>query len=301
MQSGLVFNIQRYCVHDGPGIRTTVFLKGCPLRCWWCHNPESQSAEPEIAFLEGRCIRCGQCTAVCPQARAAGHGEKPPGRPARCIRCGACVAACPSGARQMVGRRMSVEEVLAEVLKDRLFYDDSGGGVTFSGGEPLLQARFLEGLLAACRAQGIHTALDTSGYAPWEDLLRVAPLVDLFLYDLKVMDDQRHQEYTGVSNARILANLQGLGRVHGNIWVRVPVIPGFSDDAEQLEAAARLAASIPGVRRLDLLPFHRAGIHKWASLGQLREPPAQTPLSPEALEQTADRLRAFGLHVHTGG
>jgi len=205
MQNGLIFNIQRYCLQDGPGIRTTVFLKGCPLRCWWCHNPESQPPEPEIAVLSGRCTRCGECRRVCTQQGENGEEVKsgseahaaavsqdsadvtPVPASFRCIRCGACVDACPSHARQMIGRRTTVEEVMAEVLKDRIFYEDSGGGVTFSGGEPLFQAQFLRGLLEACRARGVHTALDTSGYAPEADLIAVAPLVDLFLYDVKII------------------------------------------------------------------------------------------------------------------
>jgi pyruvate formate lyase activating enzyme len=294
MQSGLVFNIQRYSIQDGPGIRTTVFLKGCPLRCWWCHNPESQAPEPEITVIETRCTQCGECLSACPQSAAGGFrgtdfqsvdaGTVPilaerkwdcPPSLVRCTRCGACVEACPTEARQLVGRRMTVDEVLAEVLKDRLFYDDSGGGVTFSGGEPLVQPEFLMGLLAACRARAIHTAVDTSGYAPQEQLLSAAGLTDLFLYDLKTMDDARHLECTGVSNAAILENLIALGRVHQNIWIRIPIIPGFNDDAEQLDAAARFVASIPAVRQVSLLPYHPTGIHKSRWLGRhVAQPPS---------------------------
>lgn len=304
MESGLIFNLQRYSLQDGPGIRTTAFLKGCPLHCWWCHNPESQSPEPELALQESRCTRCGECRTVCPQNASSdassGNGRELEGT-APCIRCGACVAACPSEARQMIGRRMGVDEVLAEILKDRIFYDDSGGGATFSGGEPLLQPRFLVELLAACRARGIHTAVDTCGYAPEEELLAIAPLTDLFLYDLKAIDDARHREFTGVSNALILKNLKALGRVHRNIWLRMPLVPGFNDDAEGLEAAARLAAAIPGVRQLNLLPYHKAGARKWQALGKPRELPDVASPSAEALEQAAERLRSFGVNVQIGG
>lgn len=300
MESGLIFNVQRYSLQDGPGIRTTVFLKGCPLRCWWCHNPEGQSPEAEVIVLDGRCVRCGECHKACPEDRGRVEGQERLGAGARCIRCGACVAACPTGARQMVGRRMTADEVLAEVLRDGVFYEESGGGVTFSGGEPLMQPTFLMALLAACRARGIRTAVDTSGYAPREDLLATAALADLVLYDLKTVDDARHRRYTGVSNETILDNLQALGRSHGNIWVRVPLVPGFNDGADELEALARFTAAIPGVRQLNLLPYHRTGAHKWAGLGK-PPPPVAGPVSAEAIEAAAERLRKSGFNVLIGG
>jgi len=301
MPSGLVFNIQRYSIQDGPGIRTTVFVKGCPLACWWCHNPESQSPEPEVTVIEGRCAQCGECRRVCPQLKAAGNGQSAADEPVRCIRCGACVAVCPTEARQMIGRRMTVEEVLAEIVKDRIFYDDSGGGATFSGGEPLVQPEFLRALLEACRAEGIHTAVDTCGFAPREELLALAPLADLFLYDLKAMDDAQHRACTGVSNQVILENLEALGRVHDNIWVRVPIIPGFNDSPEQLDAAARFAASIPGVKQVNLLPYHAMGAQKLARLDRMERPGQIAPPSAAGLEQAAERFRVFGLTIHTGG
>jgi pyruvate formate lyase activating enzyme len=313
-RSGIVFDIQRYAIHDGPGIRTTVFLKGCPLDCWWCHNPESQSAEPQIIVLESRCIRCGRCREVCPRGNATGGAAGAPaacadGSPQPvvgpdgppCTLCGACLAACPTGARRLAGVRMTVEEVLAEVLKDRVFYDESGGGATFSGGEPLLQAPFLKGLLEACRAAGVHTAVDTCGFAPWDDLLAVAPLTDLFLYDLKDMDEQRHVQYTGASSVPILDNLRALGRVHDHIWIRVPVLPGLTDDDAHLEAMARFAASIAGVRQVNLLPYHKAGIRKFAQVGKAYRLERLAPPSPQRMEDVAARFRAFGLQVRVGG
>ena len=309
MGTGLVYNIQRYSIQDGPGIRTTVFLKGCPLRCWWCHNPESQLAEPEITVVEGRCARCGQCWAACPQNEASQDCDAPLVDRAGCVRCGKCVSTCVTGARQMVGTHMTVAEVLAEILKDRIFYDDSGGGVTVSGGEPFAQPEFLRDLLEACRAECIHTAVDTCGFASLEDLLSIAPLTDLFLYDLKILDDDVHRRFTGVSNAAILDNLKALSGEHSNIWIRVPVIPGFNDDAYHLDAIARFAASVDGVRQVNLLPFHELGMHKNEHLG--RED-AQAPVSSasaapvssataDCLKGAADRCRAAGVPVHIGG
>ncbi len=322
MNSGLVFNIQRYSIEDGPGIRTTVFLKGCPLACWWCHNPESQAAEPEIAVIESLCTRCGLCRRACPagsnwpdepaEASSAGGNGNAAGLPTRsggaerrrsirCTRCGACVAACPADARRMAGRRMTVAEVIDEVLRDRIFYEDSGGGVTFSGGEPLVQAPFVMDLLDACRGQEIRTAVDTCGFARQEDLLAVAARSDLVLYDLKHMDDALHRRYTGVSNAPILQNLVALGRVHQNIWIRVPVIPGVNDQPEQLRAIARFAATVPGVRQVNLLPYHATGAQKASRLGRpylLRD---IAPPSPDAMMEAAELFRSFGLSIQTGG
>lgn len=202
----------------------------------------------------------------------------------------------------MLGQPMTVDEVLAEVLQDRVFYDESGGGVTFSGGEPLGQPDFLRELLRACHASGIHTAIDTCGYAPWEQLAAVAPFTDLFLYDLKVIDDKRHVEYTGVTNKLILSNLKSLGRIHANIWVRVPIVPGFNDDVATLEAIGRFATSVAGVRQVNLLPYHETGASKFARLGRPYRADRTARPSPAQMAAAADTFRAAGLmNIHTGG
>jgi pyruvate formate lyase activating enzyme len=292
--AGRVFDVQRYSLHDGPGIRTTVFLKGCPLECLWCHNPESQSFGPELLVTEARCLSCGTCATVCE------HGAPPAGS-ALCTACGACVEACPAGARQLAGREATVGEVMREVLRDRLFYDASGGGVTFSGGEPLAQPEFLAALLDACRSAGIHTAVDTCGFAPHERLLALVPRVDLFLFDVKLVDDARHRALTGVPSAPILANLRALAAAGATVWIRVPIVPGLTDAEADLAAAADLVATLPGAHRVSLLPYHRTGAAKARRLGRALPALDTLPPSRERLEELASLFRERGLVTNIGG
>jgi pyruvate formate lyase activating enzyme len=296
--SGVCFDIQRYSIHDGPGIRTTVFLKGCPLACPWCHNPESQALRPEIRVIESRCIHCGSCGPVCPQGLAG--GPYPPD-PERCLRCGLCAQACPTGTRQLVGRSYGVTDVLRAVERDRPFYDESGGGVTFSGGEPLAQWRFLLACLEAAQAQDLHTAVDTSGFASLVVIRAVAARTNLFLYDLKVLDPERHLRFVGVPLAPILRNLRALDAKGAHIWLRVPYVPGYTDDEENLAALGAFAAGLRHTRRLHLLPYHRLGADKYGRLGRPdRLGDVQAP-SPAAVEAAATYLRSFGLDVRVGG
>jgi pyruvate formate lyase activating enzyme len=290
---GCIFNIQRYSLHDGPGIRTTVFLKGCPARCWWCHNPESQLVTPEIARSEARCIACDACLFACHE------GLQPRDH---CILCGACANACPTGARSLVGAEMTVREVVASVMRDRMFFEDSGGGVTFSGGEPLGQPEFLKSMLSSFRALEIRTALDTAGLCPGEALLEVAPLVDLFLFDLKCIDSEKHLQGTGVDNRGVLENLERLSGVHDNIWIRVPVVPGFNDTLEEMNAIARLAARYGSVRQVWLLPYHGSWAGKPERFGKSAPDAAGlAPPSNENMERFARLFRAQGLETSIGG
>jgi pyruvate formate lyase activating enzyme len=289
--TGRVFNIQRFAVHDGPGVRTTVFLKGCPARCVWCHNPESQSPEPEIVCVEERCLHCDSCRDVCP------HGLDA----AQCTRCGRCAEACPTGARQLAGRLMTVDEVLTEVLADRLFFDESGGGVTVSGGEPLSQPAFLRALLEASRAAGLATALDTCGAGSRDQLLALAPLIDVVLYDLKTADPERHLAFTGLPLEPILDNLAALGAIHDAIWIRVPIVPGFTDDEASLRAIAAIAARTPGVRRVHLLPYHRTGASKFARLGRSYSLEDVKPPDAARMATLARIFEDRGLATRIGG
>ncbi len=300
-QAGLVFNIQKYSLHDGPGIRSTVFLKGCPLECLWCHNPEGISPQREIVVVGARCLACGACRAACwHPAAALGEGCLP-ARMDACTFCGACVAACPTAARQMLGGSRSVAEVMASVLQDRVFYAESGGGVTISGGEPLSQPRFLLALLKACRREGLHTALDTTGFGPIGQLLAAAKLSDLILYDLKVWDDARHRQLTGVSNALILDNLKRLDQAHHNIWIRLPVVPGLNADPHNLQQLAEFVTGLRHVTRVCLLPFHRTGIDKFARLGQPHALDGVLPPPEELMEMAVKIFHGAGLPAVIGG
>ncbi|HOD81395.1 MAG: Benzylsuccinate synthase activating enzyme [Planctomycetes bacterium ADurb.Bin126] len=300
MLSGTVFHIQRFSIQDGPGIRTTVFLKGCPLDCWWCHNPEGRSARAEVVTIESRCAACGACRAACPL----NPGVAFDGRPLPidgCRLCGACVAACPTGARRMIGQSMDAAGLMDEVLKDRVFYDDSGGGVTFSGGEPLAQPQFVAEMLRRCRKAGLHTALDTCGHVPADRLLEIAPLADLVLYDLKLMDEQAHLRYTGVDNRLILGNLRALARTHRNVCLRVPLVPGVNDSPAELEALASFADEIGTIRRVSLLPYHASGEAKFRRLGEDYRLGDARPLHPDAVDRAAWPFRKRGLTVTIGG
>ena len=274
LATGLVFNIQRFSIHDGPGIRTTVFLKGCPLRCFWCHNPEGLRPKLEIQFTASRCINCGACVAACPEgAQQAGPAERVFDRE-RCNGCGLCVPVCYAEALQLTGKQMTAEQVLAEVLPDRPFYETSGGGVTLSGGEPMLQAEFTLAILEGCKAHGLHTAIETTAHTRWRHLEAALPLVDLFMIDIKQLDPLKHRAATGVSNTRILANIRRLAATGKPMILRIPVVPTVNASVGDVAAIAGFVRELAQSRAdagaglsLELLPFHRLASDKYTSLG----------------------------------
>jgi pyruvate formate lyase activating enzyme len=298
---GMVFDVRRYAIHDGPGIRTTVFLKGCPLACKWCHNPEGQVSSPEIFLRENRCIRCRACLEVCAHGAISWNGTGPVTARERCAACGICANACFAEARAIVGKMMTVDETMAEITRDMPFYEESGGGATFSGGEPLAQYEFLGALLRACKAKGIHTALDTCGYAPWEALDSIRGQVDLFLYDIKATDDAKHRALTGVSNELMVSNLRALSELGHLIALRTAIVPGVNDDDESIREIGAFASTLPQVSEIDILPYNRLGIDKYARLGRTYRLSDAPPLSDERMDEIARSLSNFGLRVKRGG
>jgi pyruvate formate lyase activating enzyme len=304
--TGWTFDTQRFCLHDGRGIRTTVFLKGCPLACLWCHNPESQSSRAERVWLESRCIGCGECVTACSRGAIRMEGNRPAVDRSLCQSDGACARVCPAGAMQVLGRQVAVEEVLRDLRRDLAVFDESGGGATFSGGEPLMQAEFLEALLVACRAEGIHTTVDTCGHAPWAVVERIGQWADAFLFDLKHPDDEAHRRLTGVTNEFILNNLSGLTAMRTeqgspDLAVRVPLVAGLNDDESVAVGLAAVLSGLDPLPPVDLLPYQALGEQKYARLG--REYPLKDARPPTGarLERFRDILHAAGVQVTIRG
>lgn len=292
--SALLTHIQHYCLQDGPGIRTTVFFKGCPLRCRWCHNPEAISPEPEVLLSQDKCIRCGECFKPCPHPSDSTFSR---------ARCPDYRYDCPTLARQISGTRYTVEALLKELLRDRLFYEESRGGVTLSGGEPLLQADFLRKLLPELKREEIPVALDTCGFAPEEDILEIALQCSLILFDLKMVSPELHLQYTGRSNELILQNLESLTRRADapRLWLRIPVIPGVNDSETELEALLGKVESLGGIEQIHLLPYHKMGLEKYARLG--RPSPLEDLQAPSAasMERLLERFKEVHPRVKIGG
>ena len=267
IKKGIVFDISRGCLSDGEGIRTTVFLKGCPLSCKWCHNPESQNLNPEIMYAHNKCVKCGACVSVCEYDCHIIKNEHHFIRE-HCVGCGKCASVCVAKALRMVGKTLSVEDVMKEVLKDKAFYDVSCGGLTVSGGEPMMQIHFLESLLQAAKKEGLHTCIETCGYAPQKFFKKVAPLVDCFLFDWKESDSEKHRIYTGFDNYIIRENLYFLDKIGAGIILRLPLVPGYNDTKEHIDGIALVVNLCTSIKKLEILLYHPLGISKEKELGK---------------------------------
>jgi pyruvate formate lyase activating enzyme len=300
IKKGIVFDVKRFAIDDGPGLRTTIFLKGCPLHCWWCHNPEGQVPAPELIYRNMRCTGCDECVNICPRAAISCVGKSIVINREKCNLCGKCCQKCPTEALAIVGKEMSLNEVLKEIDKDLIFYGESEGGVTVSGGEPLFQLGFLNSLLVECKGRSIQTAVDTCGYARYKSFSKINSKVDIFLYDIKIMDEKKHRKYTGVSNKLILQNLKKLTDKGSNIQVRFPIVPGINDSEENVTRTAEFLVSC-GTKSISLLPYHRSGIEKYMGLGKTYKLGKTRSPSDQDMRKIKETFEAFGLKARIGG
>ncbi|UCE96162.1 MAG: glycyl-radical enzyme activating protein [Candidatus Bathyarchaeota archaeon] len=295
MTEGLIFDIKRYAIHDGPGIRTTVFFKGCPLSCWWCHNPEGKEFRRELMVWPNRCIKCQTCKSACPNSAISLSNNSLVTKRDKCKVCGKCATKCPTNAREIVGKTLKAEDVMIEVETDHEFYGETGG-LTVSGGEPLAQPAFLRTLLNQCKDSGIHTTLDTSGYAERRILTKISKVVDLFLYDLKIMDCKKHKQHTGVSNKSIIENLRILDRLGNQIIVRFPLISRINDAEDNITSMCELLSDLKNVGGISILPYHRLGVNKAKRLGKVVRACAYP--SDKLLNRAMKLIKSFGLAVN---
>ncbi|WXG39490.1 MAG: glycyl-radical enzyme activating protein [Candidatus Freyarchaeum deiterrae] len=294
MSDGVIFNIERFSTEDGPGIRTVVFMKGCPLKCVWCHNPEGQLFQQEVFVFEKKCIGCGDCIKACLENAIRVEGKTPIIDRSKCTSCGKCTEVCIPKAVEIVGKKMTPDEVLKEVEKDKVFYETSNGGVTLTGGEPASQTEFLVEFLKKCKGAGIHTAVETSGCVKWEIYERILPYVDLVMYDLKEMNDKKSREYIGIKPDLILENAEKISRVKP-MWIRVPVIPGYTANEDNLRKIAEFIVKLPNVERIDLLPHHRLGEPKYKNLGRKYALDGIKPPDKEEMLKYKGIMESYGL------
>jgi pyruvate formate lyase activating enzyme len=289
----IVFNVQRFSVQDGPGVRTTVFIKGCPLRCLWCSNPESQNAVPEVAHRPSLCQKCGHCSDICDKgAIALGQKGISIDRD-KCNNCGKCARECPNGAIKIYGEEMSVDEIYKVVIRDKQFYENSDGGITVSGGEALTQSTFVSELFKKCKDAAIHTCLDTTGFAQPERVYELLKYTDLVLYDLKLLDSDEHKRMTGVSNQLILQNLPLIVKSGVKVIVRIPLIPGINDSIDNIIDTINFVKKIDGINDINLLQYHRLGISKYSMLDKHYSLPDLVPQTKDYLEKLCSIVKSF--------
>lgn len=296
---GLIFNIQRFAIHDGPGIRTTIFMKGCPLSCWWCHNPEGMSPRIELMWTRYKCIHCQSCVMICPNHALSFDGDRLILNKANCSSCGKCSQICPTNALRMIGQWMEAEDILKELEKDVMYFDQSDGGVTFSGGEPLFQIDFLLKVLPMIKSRQIHVTVDTCGYVGTEDLEKIMPYVDLFLYDIKVIDRAKHVQNTGVENDIIKKNLRFLISEQKHIIIRIPVVPQVNDSQKDIEEFTAFLKSLDSDIEIDLLPYHDVS-EKYQALWRKTKSNVATDLN-QIIHKMKTELHSKGLRVKIGG
>jgi glycyl-radical enzyme activating protein len=294
IKKGIIFDIQKFCLHDGPGIRTTVFLKGCNLRCKWCHNPESLSKGRQLSFNDSKCVLCGECERVCLSKAHEINNEKHIVHFERCTACGACVDNCVYDALKIIGREATIEEILREVEKDRRYYEESGGGMTLSGGEATLQFDFALELLKEAKKRGLHTCLETNGVLNGDNLFMLEEYVDVILLDYKLTDDRLHREYTGSGNHQVIKSLEVLDSLGAKVILRCPIVPGVNDSEEHFKEIARLSSEYSSVEYAEVMPYHSIGRDKWKQIGLDYSFPAIETVSRSTAEEWRETIRGYG-------